>query len=160
MQNAPVCYSCIEYAQIILVHRAIGGIAKLHLMTEWQPSAVRAFNVILRRIIFLLPVKLKETQGRESLGFICLAFNWFWRLKPEWKYRLESPGYWELLFLLEDVHGKHTVSLSGPWPEAVRTVLVSPNGVFMGGKTLFLQAQGTIEAKCLSCKALKTGKTS
>lgn len=49
---APVCYSCIEYAQIILVHRVIGGIAKLHLMTEWQPSGLRAFNGIFWRIIF------------------------------------------------------------------------------------------------------------
>lgn len=160
MQNAPVCYSCIEYAQIILVHRAIRGIAKLRLMTEWQPSAGRAFNVILWRIIFLLPVKLKETQGKGSLGFICFAFNWFWRLKPDWKYWLESPGYWELLFFLEDVHGKHIVSPSGPWPEAVRTVLVSPSDVVMGDVTLFLQAQWATEGKCLSCKVLKTRKTS
>lgn len=149
---APVCYSCIEYAQIILVHGVIGGIAKLHLMTEWQPSVVRAFNVISWRIIFFLPVKLKETGwggGRWSLGFICFAFNWFWRLKLEWKYQLESPGYWLLLFLSKDVHGKHIVSLPGPWPEAVRTVLVSPSNVVMGDVTLFLQARWTVEAKCL-----------
>lgn len=149
MQKAPVCYSCIEYAEIILVCRMIGGIAKLNLMTEWQSSPLRALNMILWRIIFLLPARLKETQGRGSLGFICFVFNWFSRLKPEWKYQLESHGYRELLFLSEDVQSKHIVSPSGSWPDAAGTVLVHPSGVVLGAVTL-LQAQQATEAKCFS----------
>lgn len=72
-------------------HRAIGGIAKLHLMIEWQPFAVRAFNVVLWRIVFLLPVKLKESQGRLSLGFICFAFNWFLEIKARVKVSAWKP---------------------------------------------------------------------
>lgn len=81
MQKAPVCYSCIEHAEIILVCGMTGRIAKLRLMTEWQSSPVRAFNMILWRIIFLLPMRLKEAQGRGSLGFICFVFNWFLEIK-------------------------------------------------------------------------------
>lgn len=85
MQKAPACYSCIEHAEIILIGGTTGEFVKLCLMTEWQSSPVRAFNMISWRIIFLLPMRLKEAQGRGSLGFICFVFNWFWRLKPKWK---------------------------------------------------------------------------
>lgn len=70
---APVCYSCIEYAQIILVHGAIGGIAKLHLMTEWQPSVLRASNVILWRIFFFSCLwSWKKQSGGEMISWVCL----------------------------------------------------------------------------------------
>lgn len=70
---APVCYSCIEYAQIILVHGAIGGIAKLHLMTEWQPSVLRASNVILWRTFFFSCLwSWKKQSGGEMISWVCL----------------------------------------------------------------------------------------
>lgn len=161
MQNAPVCYSCIKYAQIILVPQSNRWNCKTALNNWVTAICSTCFQCGIMKDSFSSCLwSWKNPRGDHLLGLFALLLIDFWRLKPEWKYRLESPPYWEILFLSEDVHGKHIVSLSGSRAGAVRMVLVSPGDVVMGDVTLFLQVQQTIEAKRLSCKALNTRKSS